>query len=138
MPSKVFYKKILVPDEEGLMVVTRKFVSIHETPCFYFCVPESSLWLIRLLPIKDESGLQYARRTKILRRISKSGSRIAFDNEEEALNHLIFLKEKHLYHVKRDVAFIEKFLMGEKLDKYGEYSVVPNSKELVHKYLSFD
>ena len=34
------YKQKLYAEEEGLVVQTDKFVSIHETPCFYFCVED--------------------------------------------------------------------------------------------------
>ena len=142
MTSKVFYKKRLVPTEFGLEVITQKFVSIHETPCFHFCVLEHEKGFLFAMKQNDESELSAARRAKILKRISKDCSRFAFDTEEKALKHLRFLKRKQLSHIKRDAVFIEKFLESDELEKVQIYNgfrtQVPNSKGLVNNHFIFD
>ena len=40
MTGDKFYKMRLIPDRAGLNVVTFEYYSIHETPCFHFCVRE--------------------------------------------------------------------------------------------------
>lgn len=138
MTNKIFYKNRLVAEAEGLLVVTDKLVSIHETRCYHFCIPESEMrWVEPMKRIK-ESVLQYARRFKILRRIDKSGSRIAFKTPDEAMENLRFLKEKQLYHLAREQAFIEKFLSTERFDGHRVGLLIPESKDLVNEYLNFE
>lgn len=138
MSEKVFYKKRLIPDESGLIVVTEKLFSIHETDCFYFCIPEFWKKILAVRNFIGETKIAYARRKKILRRISKSGSRIAFETETQALDHLRMLKRRQVEHLRREEAFIEKFLTADKLEKHLDWSVVPDSAELVRLYLRFD
>lgn len=137
MNNKVFYKKRLISGEEGLIVVTDRYTSVHETPCFHYCVL-SSRRMGAVLKCKDETELQYYRRTKLLRRISKTSSRIAFSTEEKALEHLKLLKRKQLSHMERETKFIREFLAADTLEKDGRYSIVPGSQELVNEYYVFD
>ena len=140
--KNIFYKKRLTPTESGLEVITDKWVSIHETPCFHFCVAEWRAKSLTALKRSDETELQYARRLKMLKRIHKSGSRFAFDTEEKALEHLRFLKRKQLGHMERDVTFIKYFLECDTLkpaDRRGFDSLlVPGSKSLVNQHFVFD
>ncbi len=139
MTETIFYKKRLVAEEDGLLVVTDKLVSIHETPCFHFCIPEHDRRHIEVYRPREESELYYARRRKMLKRVSKKGSRIAFETEEKALEHLKMLKRKQLGHMKRESVFIEKFLSSEELEKAGrDRSRVPGSSQLVNEYFNFD
>lgn len=135
---KVFFKKRLCAEESGLIVFTDRFVSIRETECFHYCIPEKYFHLIASLKRKDESEIQYAKRFKVLKRIHKDGSRIAFETEEKAMEHLRFLKRKQLNHMQRETKFIEKFLGSETLNPDGPYERVPDSYDLVHDYLRFD
>lgn len=135
--SKIFYKKRLIPDEEGLLVWTEKWVSIHETPHFHYCIPDF-VHEIGLRPIEGETLLQAAKRRATLKRVAKAGSRFAFDTEEKALERLRFLKGKHVSHMKREMKFIEHFLKCEKLEQYGEQQLVPGSRGLVLEHLRFD
>lgn len=140
MSGENFYRKRLIPDIGGLVVVTDTFVSIHETPCFHFCVAEFRARMINILKKPEESAIQYCRRTKILKKISKDSSRIAFKTEEQALKHLRFLKVRQLGHLTRDKAFVEKFLAtkDEDLKKNCRGLAVPDSKELVNEFFVFE
>jgi hypothetical protein len=137
MSGNVFYKMRLVPAEQGLEIITDVWVSIHETPCFHFCVRNSEQRIIHLFHGKNETDLQYAKRTRMLKRVSKSNSRFAFDSRNKALEHLKFLKKKQLYHMKRDMSFIKKFLStsDEDLNSTGP---IPDTKELVREHFVFD
>lgn len=135
--SKIFYKKKLYPSEEGLEVFTNKWISIHETECFHFCVDQSSYYLMNVRCDKNETPLQYAKRNKILKRISKENSRFAFDTEGKAIAHLRMLKKKQKRHMERDILFIDKFLKSNLL-KVGNGEVVEDSSELVQQHYQFD
>ena len=133
----VFYKMRLVPAEEGLEIITSEFVSIHETPCFHFCIPKLEKQMIHIWKRSDESALVYSRRKKILQRVSKTSSRFAFDTKDKALEHLKFLKRKQISHMKRDMSFIDKFLSSSD-DDLTSIGPIPDTKELVREYFVFD
>lgn len=136
--NKIFFKCKLTPTEYGLEVWTDKFISIHETECFHFCVLEYNYRLLSSMKNSDETELQYARRKKILKRIDKNRSRIAFETLEKALEHLKLLKRSQLEHMKRDSLFIEKFLSAETLEMTPDRLLVPNTRDLVRDYIVFD
>ncbi len=135
--GKVFYKMRLVPAEEGLVIVTDQWVSMHETPCYHFCVPAGEKRIMHLFHSKDETDLAYAKRKKKLKRISKDNGRFAFDSKDKALEHLKFLKRKQLVHMKRDALFIEKFLSTPDV-QLSKNHLIPESKDLVHEHYVFD
>lgn len=123
----------LCPTEDGLQVVTDKWVCVHETDCFYHCVPSWNEGLFTVL------GLKALRKRKQLKRIAKVNGRFAFDTKEKALEHLRFMKRRQLIHLKREQAFVEKFLDTENLEGYRtDWMLVPGSKELVNKHFVFD
>ena len=134
--QKIFYKKELHPSENGLQIFTRKWICIHETECFCFCIPEYDQGFYKVLKLKGETDLACARRRKILKRISKQNSRFAFDSEEKALEHLRFLKKKQLSHMRRDIKFLELFLATPDENMSGD--LIPDSKDLVEEYFIFD
>lgn len=141
--DKTFYKMRITPDEDGLVVITDKWLSIHETPCFHYCIREHNKGLMKITfnTIKG-MPLQTAKKKGIrVKRISKDCSRFAFDTEEKAFEHLRFLKRKQLGHMKRDIKFLKLFLSEatglDALEK-GLYATVPNTKELVHEHYAFD
>jgi len=138
MSETIFYKKRLEADESGLIVITDRYMSIHETPCFHYCIPEHLKRWPQISKKKDETELQWARRSKILKRIHKGSSRIAFPTEDEALQNLKFLKMRQITHLERQIAFNKYFLDAGELEKVGRYSVVPESRDLVHEHLCFD
>lgn len=135
--TKIFYKKRLIPDEAGLVVWTNKWVSIHETQCFHYCIPEH-YHSIGLRPREGETLLQAAKREKILKRVSKVGSRFAFDTEEKAMDHLRLLKRKQASHMAREMKFIEHFLQCERFEQDGDQQLVPDSRDLVLEHFRFD
>lgn len=127
--NKLLYRMRLIPDEDGLQVITEEWACIHETDCFYHCV---SGW-------NRHISLKTAKQLKCLKRISKGNSRFAFDTKEKALEHLKFLKRKQLRHLKREQEFINAFLSAEKLEECRSgWKRVPDSRDLVHKHLAFD
>lgn len=135
---KTFYRKRLVPDEAGLIVVTERWVSIHETPCFHHCVTDWNLDL--MLRIGGSGGLlATARRRRQLKRIHKEGSRFAFETEEQAGDHLRFLKRRQLRHLERETKFAEAFLEAESFESNGgDGELIPGTEDLVHWYYRFD
>lgn len=137
---KVFYKMTMHPDEEGLRVFTKRFYSIHETPCFHYCVDESNYRRLRCYVMTTEPTLKDAKKFNIkTRRIDKIGSRIAFETEEKAFAHLLFLKRRQLRHLERDTEFLKAFLDKVKaLDDLDAQRVVPDTMDLVRQYLIFE
>lgn len=135
-------------EEEGLSVRTWRLYSIHETPCFHFCIAERERgFLTPAFRREGETDLQLAKRKGIrIYRIHKDGSRIAFETEEEAFEHLRFLKGRQLNHMRREIEFVQRFLEateGKTLpdlerDTYDPHqSVVPDTQELVREYYVF-
>ena len=136
--GQVFYRKRLYPMEEGLSVVTEKWVSIHETHWFDFCVSEHNLSFLQCIKRKDETSFQCARRLKYLKKVAKNCSRFAFETEEEALENLRFLKRRQHIHLTRELKFIKAFLAAETLIPRNEMEVVPESQDLVCSLVNFD
>lgn len=147
--SKQFYKMRIVPDSKGLCVITEIFISIHETPCFHYCVRAYDKGSFNsVLMNKNETRLQYAKRENIkIYRIHKSGSRIAFETEKQAFEHLQFLKRKQIRHMERDIEFNRAFLkackgVGDLLPDYSSdicrHRTVPDTEDLVSRYYFFD
>lgn len=134
--KKVFYKKTLGASEEGLRILTKKWVSIYETPFFHFCIPEHEVKYLNVLRNKSETVLDYSRRRKFLKKIAKTRSRYAFDTEEQALAHLKFLKRKQLEHIKRDMTFIRRLLSAPE-DQLSS-GLILETEELVREHYIFD
>lgn len=135
------FKKRLQAEEEGLVIRTEKWVCIHETPCFYFCVEDRRKSLVtNALKHTDETAIQAAKRLKFLKRISKQNSRFAFVTEQAAMDHLRFLKRRQLMHMERETKFINLFLECEELEasRYDNSRRVPESRGLVREFLRFD
>lgn len=122
--KKVFYKKRLIADDTGLHIDTQRFISIHETRCFYFCIDDYSIHQIKYqVEHKGETALQAAKTMHCkVRRIAKDGSRIAFDTEEKAFAHLRMLKQRQVQHLERDLRNIKHFLSIKDFEKkHGSY-----------------
>lgn len=133
---KVFYKKRLVTEHEGLVVWTDKWVSVRETDCLHFCVMEFAYNAFA------KTYEQAKERNCKMKRVLKSGSRFAFPTEAEALEHLKFLKRRQLSHMRREIKFIEAavtfFESGAPLEKSRGVEVLPGTQELVHEFVRFD
>ncbi|SEG21752.1 hypothetical protein [Marinobacterium lutimaris] len=147
--SKIYYKMTLAPAEEGMTITTKKFVSIHETPCFHYCVLERDRGFAELvINGKQYSGTPLTRLKKChirVFRIDKVNSRIAFPTEQKAYEHLLFLKRKHIANMKRDMALVTAFLEeseGKQLDDFEKndwgWPYAPGTQDLVHQHYAFD
>tara|TARA_R110002050_G_scaffold53014_1_gene120536 strand:+ start:82 stop:489 length:408 start_codon:yes stop_codon:yes gene_type:complete len=135
-----------MPCEEGLSIYVKKFISIHETPCFHFCIQEHNKGFVSKPLLKEgENNYQSLKRRKIkMHKISKEGSRIAFDSEQKAYENLLFLKRRQLRHLNRDIEFINTLITygSDKQFKdipiVGSFRTVPDSHELVHEHYVFN
>ena len=142
---KEFYKMKLVPTEGGLSVWTNTYFSVHETPCFYFCVSD---WQITSVPTHcrgTEAGYEMLKNRCVkFKRIAKINSRFAFETKELAYNNLVYLKKLQLGHLNRDIellgafiSFNEKKGMTDLSNEHGQL-FVPNTSELVLNHYNFD
>lgn len=144
--SKVFYKCRLMPCEEGLSVYVKKFISAYETPCFHFCIEEHNRGRLAVPLINEgENNRQALERMKVkVFRVAKSGSRVAFETEQEAYEQLVFLKRRQLAHLNRDIEFLNAFInygsdrQFNDIPFTGNFRTVPNSQELVSEHYVFD
>jgi hypothetical protein len=145
----IFYKMKLMSAEDGMTIYCNNFISIHETFCFHFCV---SQWgFNRLSNDKSSSNECILRKAKRLgikvRRICKSGSRIAFPTKNEAFNNLKFLKNLQIQHLQRDLDLIKTSLniisdmayddLEERPFNDESSATIPNTREIVHGYFNF-
>lgn len=144
--SKEFYQLKLNPTEGGIVLWLNKFYSFHETPCYHYCMQEWQRNLVAPCFVKkSETIVQSLKRRGIkFSRIHKTQSRKAFDTKEKAYNNFIFLKKRHLSHLKRDIKMINEVLKfdDEKsfgdLEDYGHSFLIPNTNELVLEEYIFD
>lgn len=138
--SALFYKMDLHPEEDGLNIYTHQFTSIHETPCFHFCVRTNELSYVKCWLQEGEALLQCAKRkgNKIFR-IDKKNSRIAFDTEQKAFENLQYRKQLQLRHMRRELEFCKEFLSKTEGKKFSDFSgPIPETQDLVLEYLRFD
>lgn len=110
----ILYKMKLEAHEDGLRVVTEEWHVFRETPCFYYCLRDHT---------KEGE-----------KRIAKVNSRFAFKTKEEAYEHLVMLKRRQLRHMERETVFLRRFLTQGVDDNMN----VPDSREMVHRYINFD
>ena len=142
----VFYKMRLAIDEQGINVITKELVSIHESECWHWCIEKSRAGYIRSYQREDESLLQAAKRSgEKIHKVAKVGSRVAFKTIPDAFDHLMMLKRKQINHMRREIAILEDFTKkADGLDiesinpgSYGE-RVIPDTHEVVHDHYRFD
>lgn len=139
MKRKNLYKMFLGEDELGLVVVTKEFLVIHETECYFFYIPSFYEYMLSPGRRNDgESEIQYARRHKIVKKVQKGSFRSVFETKDKALRHLKLMKTRQLRHMERQRLFIRSFLSCENLESVGDMLLVPNSRDLVLEYISFD
>jgi len=137
------YKCRLIAKEYGLAVVVEKFKVLHETECYYWY----SKSFINELKIENKArieGITAIRAANLLdvkiNKAHKASSRSAFTTKEKALDHLKFLKVRQLAHMKRETAFITRFLeeddfkLSEKLDE----TPIKYTEGLVREFVRFD
>lgn len=144
--EKILYKKYLGELEQGLTITTRRFVCVKETPCYWHCVEEFRLSILKSR-LGDENIVTSARKIKALKMISKTSKRFAFETEQEALDYLVFIKKRQLGHIERTKAFINGFLDNiENVDpvsqNYGpgqcNEQIIKGTESLVSRFLFFE
>ena len=144
---KKLFKIELLPTEDGLELYTCKFIALHETECYWYCLSELEMILVgKGRRLDGETKYECAKRRKIkLKRIHKTASRFAFDTEEKAYRHLVLLKKRQVGHLKRSLNFVTRFLafdekhgLDSELFKASGAKTIPDTRELVHEHLVFD
>lgn len=145
MQNKIFYRFCMSEAEEGIALIPKKFISVHETDYFNFCVNEYEYMHIKSFANKGEPLIKAAKRrgNKVFR-ISKGNSRIAFDSEEKAFQNLVYRKKKQIAHLQRNLDVVKRFLSevkGKKVEDipdHGLYRVLPDTEDFIHEYFRFD
>lgn len=138
---KVFYKMKLLPTEGGLQIWTNKYLSVHETPCYHFCVAD---WQLQGISDDNQAYDKLKARHVKFKRVAKSNSRVAFDTEQKAYDNLIYLKNRQLVHMKRDMEFLNVFIKFNQSHNYIDLDdghgakFVPNTNDLVNEHYVFD
>lgn len=144
--QKIFYKMRHAIDDQGIVVITKELMSVHESPCWYWCVEKRELGYIKSFKLDGETLLQAAKRIRYkIYKVAKSGSRVAFDTLPKAFDHLMFLKRKQIGHMKRELEILEEFtkkadgidIESIKPGSYGE-RVIPDTFEVVNDNYLFD
>jgi hypothetical protein len=152
MPKR-FYKARYVEDECGMAIRMSTLESIHETPCMHFCILVNQVRQLDVFVKQGESKIKWLRKQKGLQwklfRVHKDGSRIAFETEEKAIEHLIFLKRKQIQHLKRNLDLVQTFL--NKVDEINSNGSVvdllsdrfgcrrlPDTEDKVREYFVFN
>lgn len=143
--SDVYYRAYWSPDVDGIHVGFEEWISIHESPCFAYCVYGKTRRLMVTYAAESHgaSALQAAKRLGIkVRRIDKAASRFAKPTKGLALNHMLFRQARRLRHLQRDTALIEALLNQVKVVDESENEIydftLPNTRDLVYKYMRFD
>ena len=137
-----YYRAYWSPEVDGIYVGFEEWVSIHESPCYHYCVRDYYTQMIPAL-LSGQSALQYAKSQKInVKRIDKVTSRFAKPTKGLALNHMLFGQSRRLQHLRRDIAFIEALLDQVKVVDESENELydftLPNTRSLVCEHLRFD
>ena len=127
---KKFYRARLEAESEGLCVVYDAYLSIRESDCYHFCVRELKCrnWEVPSWIEAKTTGVK-------IKKIAKGCSRFAFDSIQKALDNLRYRKRLQIQHLKRELAFAEKFIEAETFTTSGW---IEGSEDLVNDYLRFD
>lgn len=147
----IYYKAKLVMAEEGMQVVFHELHQIHETECFSYCIAKPHYPIPEPLKISGESDLKAAKRLgRKIYRVHRQCSRIGFKTKEKAFNNLLFLKNRQIAHMKRDIDLLSYFINRadlEGLDSmpkeggatwYGDCHTLPDSSAKLCQYYHFD
>lgn len=142
---KELFRMKLNPTEGGLSVWTETYFSVHETPCYYFCVAD---WMISSVPALcrgTTAGYEMLKARGVkFKRVSKLNSRFAFETKELAYDNLVYLKKLQLGHLNRDIELLGAFMsfnenkgMTDLSSDHGQL-FIPNTNELVNNHFNFD
>lgn len=132
----IFYRCTLEPSEGGLIVLTTVFESVRETPCLFLCVQQREASYARSLGFPFQ---KINERFKV-RRIHKSGSRVAQPTIAEALESLKRRKRHQIGHASREIEVAQAFLdnvEGVEPDPYTR-TRVPGTEETCRQLYVFD
>ena len=137
--AKEFYQLKLITTESGISLWVNTFYSFHETACYHYCMIEWQRNLVAPCFIgKNETIVQSLKRRGIkFSRIHKTCSRKAFDTKEKAYNNFIFLKKRHLAHLKRDIKVITEVIKFDEEKSFSDLGchdnlfLIPDTSELM-------
>lgn len=106
----------------GFEIFEETYGVIHESEQTLFCLVDWEFDNFHRCDTQEgETALQKAHRLHLrVRRVLKTGSRIAFPTRGEAFAHLKLLKRKQRQHLRRDLALVENFLGSVGCKKYSE------------------
>ena len=137
------YKCRLIAQEYGLAVLVQEFEVLYETECYYW-YSKSFINALNISSKARSEGITAIRAANLLEvkinKAHKVSSRSAFTTKEAALEHLKLLKVRQLAHMKRETAFVTRFLeeddfkLSEKLDE----TPIKYTEDLVDKFVRFD
>ncbi len=152
--SKEYFKITHCYDENGAVLVCDKYVQIHETQCFSFCLYERDYnRLINIKSLNEERLIDKVKRigTFKIKRIHKINSRFAFDTKQKAFDKFLYLKELQIGHMERNTAILKALLAAldgkefEKLNAYdsedpiaSQWKLVSEPSELINEHYCFN
>jgi hypothetical protein len=152
--SKDYFKITHCYDENGAVLVCDKYIQIHETPCFSFCLYERDYnRLINIKSLHEERLIDKAKRigTFRIKRIHKINSRFAFDTKQKAFDNFLYLKELQIGHMERNIAILTPLLSElkgkefEKLNAYdstdpiaSQWKLVGELSEIINEHYNFN
>lgn len=143
-----YFKAKLYMDPSGITVLFREFVTVHETPCYAYCIDKDfDGFLLKPIFLGHEIGLPLLRKLKErnvrVHRIHKTSSRFAFATKTAAFNHLVMLKRLQINHMKRELVMLTRFVedvetLAPCTVNEHDQIVFPNTKELIRKFYDFN
>ena len=137
------YKCRLIAQEYGLAVLVQDFKVLYETECYYWYSKSftNEFKIANKARIEGITAIRAANLLEVkINKAHKVSSRSAFTTKEQALEHLKLLKVRQLAHMKRETAFVTRFLeeddfkLSEKLDE----TPIKYTEDLVKKFVRFD
>ncbi len=137
------YRCRLITQEYGLAVFVEEFKVLHETDCYYWYSksPYNALQIERKAISESVTPIRAANILDVkINKAHKVSSRSVFDTKEKALDHFTLLKVRHLAHMKRDMAFVSRFLEESnfKLSEKFDCTPIKYTEGLVNKFVRFD
>ena len=143
---KEFYRLSVNYEEHGLGFWITTYFSLHETPCYYYCVEEFAKLILSHESLRDgETIYQLAKRKGVrLHRIHKTCSRKAFDTKEKAYKNFMFLKRRQLTHLKRDIKVVSRLLEFDESSSYSDLihqdrtMLMPGTRKFIDENITFD
>jgi hypothetical protein len=112
-----FYKAKLLPSPQGLQIWLTIFKSIHETEHCYFCVQANDYARAkRAISLSNEknpvTALNKANTFRV-RKIMKSGSRVASKSKDDAIKNLVYRTTLRINHLELALKFCHAFLKNK-------------------------